>query len=129
MKKLFLLTVMFLFTYTIQAQQRIDVSNVDNTHLVELEDGLYKVIIKCDEGKLRQVGYYKEHIDGSLVKQGLWKMYSPEGKWITKAEYKDDQLVWIQPRGGDKYSRDVIRIKQLQRRVITLENRLANVLD
>jgi len=56
-------------------------------------------------------------------------MYSPEGKWITKAEYEDDQLVWIQPRGGDKYSIDVIRIKQLQHRVAMLENRLSNVLD
>lgn len=126
MKKLILFLGVILMGYTVQAQQYQTVSNTEKTHLVELEDGLYRVIIKCDEGKLRQLGYYKEKIDGGLVRNGIWKMYDDNEKLITKAEFEDGRLVWIRA-GGKKYTADEIELHRLRSRVVTLERQLISM--
>lgn len=109
MKKFILFLGVFLIGYTTQAQNLIEKTASEKKHLVEIEDGLYKVMIKCDQGKLRQVGFYKEQINGDLVKHGLWKMFDSDGEILTTAKFEIDRMVWIKPKGEKKYTSEEIR--------------------
>lgn len=110
MKNLILFLGVLLIGNTAMAQEKsVDVSNKENTHLVEVEDGLYKVLITNDESKLRQVGFYKEKIQGKLVKDGLWRMYDDDGSLLVTASFKDNKLVWIKPRDQRKYTSEEIK--------------------
>lgn len=93
---------------------------VDKTHLVEVEDGLYRALINNSEGRLRQVGFYKEHISGKLIKDGLWKMYDDQGSLLVSANFKDNQLVWIKPRGDKKYTSEEIKEHRSKRKIESL---------
>lgn len=110
MKNIILFLGVLLISNTVMAQEKsTDVSNKKNTHLVEVEDGLYKVLITNDESKLRQVGFYKEHISGKLIKEGLWRMYDDDGSLMVTASFKDNRLVWIKPRDQKKYTSEEIK--------------------
>lgn len=108
MKKFILFLGVLLIGNTVMAQEIKTVPTNEKTHLVEVEDGLYKVLIKSDESKLKQIGYYKEHVGGTLVKDGLWKMYD-DGELLVTASYKDNKLVWIKPKDQRKYTSEEIK--------------------
>lgn len=109
MKKFILFLVVSLIGYTTQAQSRIEKVAGEKKHLVEIEDGLYKLMISCDQGKLKQVGFYKEHINGDLLKHGVWKMFDSDGEVLTMAKFKIDKMVWIKPKGEKKYTSKEIK--------------------
>lgn len=109
MKKFILFLVVSLIGYTTQAQSRIESVASEKKHLVEIEDGLYKVMIRCDQGKLRQVGFYKEHINGDLVKHGVWKLFDSSGEVLTTAKFDIDRMVWIKPKGEKRYTSEEIK--------------------
>lgn len=113
MKKFILFLGVFLIGYTTQAQNLIESTASEKKHLVEIEDGLYKVMIKCDQGKLRQVGFYKEQINGDLVKHGIWKMFDSDGNVLTTGKFEINKLVWIKPEGKKKYYYSEIRKHRL----------------
>jgi antitoxin component YwqK of YwqJK toxin-antitoxin module len=120
---MYLLLITLSLTVGNTYSQVIEVSNtVDKTHLVEVEDGLYKALIKNSDGKLRQVGFYKEHISGKLIKDGLWKMYDDQGSLLVSAIFKENQLVWIKPKGEKKYTSEEIRLHQSKRKIESLVN-------
>ena len=109
MKKFILFLVVSLIGYTTQAQSRVEKVASEKKHLVEIEDGLFKVMIRCDQGKLRQVGFYKEHINGELVKHGVWKMFDTHGEVLTTAKFEVNKMVWIKPKGERKYTSEEIK--------------------
>ena len=121
MKKIILFLGVLLFSNIAMAQQYTSVSTNEKKHLVEVEDGLYKVLITSDESKLRQVGFYKEHIGGTLVKDGIWKMYD-DGDLLVTASFKDNKLVWIKPKDEKKYTSEEIQKHRSQRRLESLAN-------
>ena len=67
-------------------------------------------MIRCDQGKLRQVGFYKEHINGDLVKHGVWKLFDSSGEVLTTAKFDIDRMVWIKPKGEKRYTSEEIKI-------------------
>lgn len=120
MKNIILFLGVLLVSNTLMAQKVMKVSSNEKTHLVEVEDGLYKVLIKSDESKLRQVGFYKEHIQGTLVKEGLWKMYDDDGKLLVTASFKDNKMVWIKPKDKRKYTSEEIKEHRSQMKNVSL---------
>ena len=120
-KFMYLLLITLSLTVGNAYSQVVEVSNtVDKTHLVEVEDGLYKALINNSDGKLRQVGFYKEHISGKLVKDGVWKMYDDQGSLLVSASFKENQMVWIKPRGNRKYTSEEIKEHRSKRRIESL---------
>lgn len=115
MKNIILFLGILLIGNTAMAQKINTVPTNEKKHLVEVEDGLYRVLIKSDESKLRQIGYYKEHIGGRLVKDGLWKMYDDD-KLLVTASFKDNKLVWIKPKNHRKYTSEEIKEHRSKRR-------------
>ena len=109
MKKIILFLGVLLFSNIAMAQQYTSVSTNEKKHLVEVEDGLYKVLITSDESKLRQVGFYKEHINGDLVKHGVWKLFDSSGEVLTTAKFDIDRMVWIKPKGEKRYTSEEIK--------------------
>lgn len=108
MKKSILFLVVFLIGYTIQAQEYNIVQADEKKHLVELENGLYRAMIHNDQGKLSQIGFYKEHINGKLMREGKWKLYDTDnGEVLTVAVFESDKLVWIKA-DGVKYTAEEI---------------------
>ena len=59
-------------------------------------------------------------IDGEWERHGIWKSD------FAKARYDKGKLVWIQPKGDQRYTYDYIRMEQLSRKVERLETRLAS---
>lgn len=121
MKNLLILVVLVMTTFSVSAQSYNLVKNESKTHLVELEDDLYRVIIKCGSGSITQTGFYKK-IDDDLVKSGIWKMYDNR-KLLVKAEFQNNYLVWIKS-GGVVYTAQDIEIQRLRKRVNYLEENI-----
>ena len=111
-----LLIISVFLVGNVYGQEIRTVTTTETKHLVEVEDGLYKVLIKNDESKLRQVGFYKEHVGGSLLKEGLWKMYDDDGSLMVTASFKDNKLVWIKPRDDRRYTSKEIEEHRSRRR-------------
>jgi len=58
-----------------------------------------------------QTGYFIK-VDNKWLRHGIWE--SPNGK----AEYNKGQLVWIQPKGEKKWTREEIREEQKKRGIV-----------
>jgi hypothetical protein len=54
-----------------------------------------------------------------FVQNGIWKSN------YAKAEYDMGKLLWIKPKGMDKYTSKDIQISQLKRKIVKLESSLA----
>lgn len=59
-------------------------------------------------------------IDGEWERHGIWKSE------FAKARYNNGKLVWLQPKGQERYTYERIRMEQLLRKVERLETRLAS---
>lgn len=83
MKKLILITVLMIFGLGFSQS---------NNPVLEVEGQLVKATYFHENGKVQQVGYFK---DGKL--DGKWTSYDVDGSVKTIAEYKDGQKVgkWL----------------------------------
>jgi hypothetical protein len=109
MKKTILSLVVFFIGYNLQAQNNIQYPD-ETKHLIELENGLYKAMIHNDAGKLSQVGFYKEHVNGKLMREGKWKLYNTDnGEVLTVAVFQGDKLVWIKADGVKYTAKEIER--------------------
>jgi len=119
MKKLILLVGFVLFVHNVQSQDLT--SNNHTTNLIEIQDNLYKVVVKSEEGSLHQTGFYKR-VDKKFVKDGIWKIY--DGKNVlTVGEYDNDKLSWI-TSNGVTYTKSDIQIMKLKHKVLRLQEQL-----
>jgi hypothetical protein len=81
--------------------------------------------IFSQEGEIRkhkdetQTGKFIK-IDGEWERHGIWKSE------FAKARYNNGKLVWVQPKGQERYTYERIRMEQLSRKVERLETRLAS---
>ena len=86
---------------------------------------LFSITVFSHEGEIRT--YKKDchkgkfiKVDGEWLRHGIWKCH------YAKARYKNGKLVWIQPKGDQRYTYEQIRMEQLSRKVERLETRLAS---
>ena len=111
MKKLITTIILLVMTLPILAQERV-VEHIDgNLYSYKMYDGK----------ELTQRGYYK-NINGTLFEHGIWK-----DNFGTTALFEEGKMVWIKPRGEQKYTNEQIQLHRLKRRVAMLEQRLTSL--
>lgn len=118
MKKFLLFVGILCMTYTVNAQTQKTIL----PELTEIEEDYYQVIYLDNESKVNQKGFYKV-VDNKLIKDGIWKMYN-NNKVVIKAEFKNNELVWIKS-DGVTHTVEEIELFQLRDRVKMLENSIA----
>ena len=111
MRKLITTIILLVMTLPILAQERV-VEHIDgNLYSYKLYDGK----------ELKEKGYYK-NINGTLFKDGIWK-----DNFGTTALFEKGKMVWIKPKGKQKYTYEQIQIHRLNRKVEMLEQRLTSL--
>ena len=111
MKKLITTIILLVMTLPILAQERV-VEHIDgNLYSYKLYDGK----------QLKEKGYYKE-LDGTLFEHGIWK-----DNFGTTALFEKGKMVWIKPKGEQKYTYEQIQLHRLKRKVAILEQRLTSL--
>jgi hypothetical protein len=111
MKKLITTIILLVMTLPILAQEKV----------VEHIDGNLYSYKKYEDGKVAQRGYYK-NLNGTLFEHGIWK-----DSFGTTALFEDGKMLWIKPKGEQKYTYEQIQLHRLKRRVAMLEQKLTSL--
>lgn len=114
MKKIALLIIFMMVSLGVYAQERV---------YEQIDYDTYKVTY-YQGNSIQQTGYYTIS-DNNLVPHGIWKMYH-NGKVSVSGKFDMGNIVWLQPTGGPKISKEEIRIKKLEHKVKRLEQLIAS---
>ena len=111
MKNLISTILLLIVTLPILAQER---------KLEQVDENLYSYT-SYSNGKVAQRGYYKE-INGSMFEHGIWK-----DNFGTIALFENGEMMWIKPKGSQKYTKEQMEIHRLKRKVAKLEQALTSL--